>query len=205
MGKAAPTPEQTEGPFYPDLNNDLTFVASRDARAQGDFLYVHGVVQDTEGKPIGNALVDIWQTDNQGIYDHAGDPNQKKKDQDFQSYGRFVTDADGRYFFKTIKPRKYGDERFMRTPHIHYKVARRGYHELTTQLYFSDETEMNAKDGIYSRLSEEERKQVTVAFVSVLEAKPPLQGELMERFQEKESFPKDIRVGEFSLVMRAVS
>ena len=42
-------------------------------------------------RAIANALVDIWQTDHQGIYDHAGDANQKKKDENFQSFGRFVT------------------------------------------------------------------------------------------------------------------
>lgn len=204
MGKSAPTPEQTEGPFYPDLDNDLTFVASREKRAKGGFLYVHGVVRDTEGKPIANALVDIWQTDHKGIYDHAGDENQKKKDKNFQSYGRYVTGPDGSYCFKSIKPRKYGDETFMRTPHIHYKVARRGYHELTTQLYFADETEMNAKDGLYKRLTPEGQKQVTIEFTPIKKADASVQETMKKAFKEEDGFPKKITVGQFDLVMKAV-
>lgn len=203
FAQADPTPEQTEGPFYPDLDNDLTFVASRTKRAEGKFLYVHGVVCDTEGKPVSNALVDIWQTDHQGIYDHAGDPNQKKKDVNFQSYGRFVTGEDGRYCFKTIKPRHYGDENFMRTPHIHYKVARRGYHELTTQLYFADEPEMNAKDGIYKQLSKEEQKQVTIAFDAMEKAPGPVREILAAAFEDS-PWPEGITQGSFDLVMRPV-
>ncbi len=204
VGKSEPvTPAQTEGPFYPDLDNDLTFVASREKRAKGEHLYVHGVVQDTEGKPIANALVDIWQTDHQGIYDHAGDPNQNKKDKNFQSFGRFVTGEDGRYCFKTIKPRHYGDENFQRTPHIHYKIARRGYHEVTTQLYFADEAKLNAKDGLYKRLSKDEQQLVTVARGPIEKASPAVQGTLKKVFKE-DSWPEAITVCRFDVVMGAV-
>ncbi|MFT4638833.1 MAG: protocatechuate 3,4-dioxygenase beta subunit [Verrucomicrobiales bacterium] len=202
LGKSGPTPAQTEGPFYPDLDNDLTFVASRKERAQGDHLYVHGVVSDTDGKPVSNALVDIWQTDHQGIYDHAGDPNQGKKDKNFQCYGRFVTGEDGTYHFKSIKPRHYGDEKFLRTPHIHYKVARRGYHELTTQLYFAGE-KFNDQDGLYNKLSAEDQKLVTVDFQSIEKADKTLQKKLKKDFGEGK-WPKGISVGQLDLVMKPV-
>lgn len=202
-GSAKPTPAQTEGPFYPDLDNDLTFVASREKRAKGKILYIHGIVRDTEGKPIANALVDIWQTDHQGIYDHAGDPKQKEKDQNFQSYGRYVTGEDGFYCFKTIRPRHYGDEKFQRTPHIHYKVARRGYHELTTQLYFEGEA-LNAKDGIYKGLSKEDQALVTVSFGPIEEAPETVQAAMKSAFKEEKGWPNEITVGEFALVMKAV-
>lgn len=203
LAKGKVTPAQTEGPFYPDLDNDLTFVASREKRAKGDFIYVHGVVRDTAGKPIAAALVDIWQTDHLGIYDHAGDPNQKKKDKNFQNYGRFVTAEDGRYCFKTIKPRHYGDERFMRTPHIHYKVARRGYDEVTTQLYFSDEKKMNADDTLYNKLSKEDQALCTSDRVPIEKTAPDVQGRMKKAFSEKE-WPQDITVCEFDIVMGAV-
>lgn len=202
LGKSEPTPAQTEGPFYPDLDNDLTFVASRKERAKGEHLYVHGVVRDTEGKPIANALVDIWQTDHQGIYDHAGDPSQKDKDKNFQCYGRFVTGEDGSYHFKSIKPRHYGDETFQRTPHIHYKVARRGYHELTTQLYFAGE-KLNAKDTLYNKLSKDDQKLVTVDFQAVDKAPENLRKKLKKAFKE-EAFPDGITVGQLDLTMKPV-
>ena len=203
LGDSTPTPAQTEGPFYPDLDNDLTFVSSRKRRAKGNHIYIHGVVRDIRGQPISNALVDIWQTDHQGIYDHAGDPNRKNKDENFQSYGRFVTGVDGSYCFKSIKPRHYGSERFRRTPHIHYKVARRGYHELTTQLYFEDEPEMNANDGLFNQLSKEDQKQLTIAFSAIEKAEKPVREMLEKAFGEK-AWPEGIRVGRLNLVMRSV-
>ena len=203
LGKSEPTPSQTEGPFYPDLDNDLTFVSSRKERAKGNHLYVHGSVRDTEGKPIPNALVDIWQTDHKGIYDHAGDPKQKDKDKNFQCYGRCVTGEDGTYHFKSIKPRHYGDEKFQRTPHIHYKVTRRGYHELTTQLYFAGE-KLNAKDGLYKKLSTDDQKLVTVDFQPIALTDKSVQSKLKDTFSESE-WPEGITVGQLDLVMKPVS
>ncbi len=196
------TPSQTEGPFYPDADNDLTFVRSRDQRAQGDLIYVHGVVRDTEGQPVSRALVEIWQTDHQGIYNHAGDANHERKDPNFQSYGRCVTDEEGRYSFKTIKPKAYGDDRFMRTPHIHFKVWRRGYVDLTTQMYFTGE-ELNAQDGIYGRLSEDEQKLVTVTLAPIGEIDEPLRVKLTAAFEEK-SAAESSRAGAFDITLEAV-
>ena len=202
FGKSSPTPQQTEGPFYPDLDNDLTFVSSRKERAQGDYIYVHGIVTDPDGTPIPNALVDIWQTDHQGIYDHAGDPNQKNKDKNFQSYGRFVTGEDGHYHFKSIKPRHYGDEKFLRTPHIHYKVARRGFHELTTQLYFDGE-KLNAQDGIYNKLSADEQKLVTITFTKIDKDDKNAQALLKKAFGD-DAWQNGMKEGSFDLVLQPV-
>jgi protocatechuate 3,4-dioxygenase beta subunit len=199
---AVPTPSQTEGPFYPDIDNDLTFVRRRDQRAMGDVLYVHGVVMDADGKPVSRALVEIWQTDHEGIYDHAGDTRHKDKDPNFQSFGRCVTDDQGRYYFKTIRPRWYGDERFLRTPHIHYKVWRRGYHELTTQLYFKGE-ERNKDDGLYNELTSDEQMLVTVDFHQVDSMSTDLAAAIKQEFDDAQPVA-DARVGQFDLVLRTV-
>ncbi|MBT5704956.1 MAG: hypothetical protein HOI66_01465 [Verrucomicrobia bacterium] len=196
------TPSQTAGPFYPDLNNDLTFVTSREHPAKGDIIYVHGVVRDTNGKPVSRALVEFWQTDHQGIYDHAGDERQADKDPNFQSFGRYITDDDGKYFFKTIRPRWYGDEKFMRTPHIHCKVWRRGFHELTSQMYFESEA-MNAKDGLYNKLNAAEQKLVTVAFPPSSESDDRTKAALALAVDEK-SIAAESKVGHFDITIKAV-
>ena len=117
--------------------------------------------------------------------------------------GRCVTGEDGTYQFKSIKPRHYGDETFQRTPHIHYKVARRGYHELTTQLYFAGE-KLNAEDTLYNKLSVEDQKLVTVDFQPIAQAGKSIQALLKKTFDESE-WPKGITVGRFDLVMKPVS
>ena len=76
-----------------------------------------------------------------------------------------LTGDDGRYGFKTIKPGSYpaGEGGWVRPPHIHFKVSRRGYHELITQMYFAGEP-LNEPDRIRRALSAAERDSVTVEF-----------------------------------------
>ena len=216
---AEPTPGDAEGPFYPIVDNDMTFVGrlgrpaffgNRAAsasgedptRAKGDVIYVYGTVTDTEGKPVPDVLVDIWQADHQGIYAHSGDPRSGERDPNLQANGHSVTDDAGRYCFKTIKPKWYGQETFMRTPHIHFRVNRRGYRELTTQMYFAGE-ELNAKDGLYNQHSPAEQALLTVDLAPV----DSLDAELAEMMQ-KEFYEKALvagaRQGRFDIVIETV-
>lgn len=129
------TPSQTEGPFYPtsipaDHDADLTQVAGRAAPAQGALLYFTGRVLTPDGKPHAGATVELWQCDAYGRYHHAGDAGSPRDD-GFQGYGVAVTDAEGRYAFKTIRPVPYTG----RVPHMHLKVRTPGGAALTTQVY----------------------------------------------------------------------
>ena len=215
---AEPTPADAEGPFYPIIDNDLTFVgrlgqpsffgrrtdeSGRDlSRAVGDVIYVHGRVTDTDGNPVADVLVDVWQADHQGIYSHSGDPRAADRDPNLQGNGHSVTDDDGRYRFKTIKPRFYGEETFLRAPHIHFRIARRGYHELITQMYFSGE-ETNARDGLYNQHSPAEQALLTVTLKPV-ESLPSEVAEVCKReFHEKELVTNS-RHGQFDIVIQAV-
>ena len=107
----APTPAQTEGPFYPrtipaDHDADLTQIAGRDARAQGTTLYLSGHVLARDGRPRADTIVELWQCDALGRYHHVGDDGGTRDD-NFQGYGTTTTDAAGRYAFKTIRPVAY--------------------------------------------------------------------------------------------------
>ncbi len=130
-----PTPAQTEGPFYPktipsDHDADLTQVAGHPTPAQGTRLYFSGRVLATDGRPYAGAAVELWQCDTLGRYHHAGDEGGPRDDA-FQGYGVAITDADGRYAFKTIRPVAYSG----RVPHLHVRVRTAGGATLTTQAY----------------------------------------------------------------------
>lgn len=165
----AVTPDQTIGPFYPHVKNgdgdvDLTRIQGKDGQAEGQVILVRGQILDQNCQPIENALVEIWQANHHGRYSHEGDAaNPLPLDPHFEGWGEMTTAADGSYGFKTIKPAPYffGDPakpEDWRSPHIHFKVSRRGYHEIVTQMYFEGE-ERNATDTIIADLPEQERGQ----------------------------------------------
>jgi protocatechuate 3,4-dioxygenase, beta subunit len=148
----ARTPAQTEGPFYPttmpaDIDNDLVVVRGSAARAQGTVAHVMGRLVDVNGRPIQNAQIEIWQCDARGIYLHPRSAGSGGRDTAFQGFGRVVTDADGKYSFRTIRPVPYPG----RTPHIHFAVATPDKRNLTTQMYIAGEPQ-NARDGLYRSL-----------------------------------------------------
>lgn len=173
------TPDQTEGPFYPDklpldTDNDLIVINNSLTPSVGEITYVSGRILDTRGNPIKNAAVEIWQCDNNGAYLHSGTTNADKKDKNFQGFGRFVTGSSGEYLFRTIKPVPYPG----RTPHIHYKIKLKGKDVLNTQCYIQGHPG-NERDGIWRRLDEKGRAAVTVDFKPIKDSKL---GELAAKF-----------------------
>lgn len=160
------TPAQTSGPFYPtgdqpDEDLDLTRVAGRDGAAEGEVILVRGRILDEECRPVPDALVEIWQANTHGRYHHERDTSPAPVDPNFQGWGEVVTNASGEYGFRTVLPGPYAAGSGTRTRHIHFRVARRDYHELITQMYFVGEP-LNEGDMIWSQLSPEERARVTV-------------------------------------------
>ena len=142
------TPPQGEGPFYPleipaDADSDLTVVAGAAGAAQGDGLLLGGYVVDAAGNPLPGAVVEIWQTDVNGIYLHPGDAGFAQRDAGFQGFGAALTGADGSYFFRTILPGRYEP----RPQHIHVRVLVDGRAVLTTQFYFVGDPQL-ARDGL---------------------------------------------------------
>jgi protocatechuate 3,4-dioxygenase beta subunit len=174
------TPKQTEGPFYPnklplDTDNDLLIVNDSITPAVGKVTHLSGRVLDAKGKPVRNALVEIWQCDAKGVYLHTADSGRKEPDKNFQGFGRFLTGSSGEYYFRTIKPVPYPG----RTPHIHFKIKKAGKELLTTQCYIKGEAK-NEKDGIYQAIRDAKaRGSVTIDFAPIKESKV---GELAAKF-----------------------
>jgi len=144
------TPGQILGPFYPldkppARTTDLVTLPGRPGRAQGQVIHVTGRVLTIDGKPVDAARVEIWQANKWGRYRHPSDTNPAPLDRNFDGFAAQITDAEGRYHFKTIKPAAYptGPDS-MRPPHIHFEVTGR-IDRLVTQMYFADES-LNDKD-----------------------------------------------------------
>ena len=156
------TPSQTEGPFYPvELPKDSDFDLLRNGNLSyplGQAAWLDGSVSDLAGRPVGGAVVEIWQCDEAGHYHHAGDGG--RADNRFQGFGRVTAGADGLYRFRTIKPVAYSG----RTPHIHVKVKLGRRELLTTQLYVANDPG-NARDFLWRRLSAAEQDALTMPFV----------------------------------------
>jgi protocatechuate 3,4-dioxygenase, beta subunit len=163
------TPPQPEGPFYPindqlDKDNDLTQVKGRVGTPLGQVIYVQGQVLDRSCHPVPGALVEVWQACASGKYNHPGDTeNPAELDPNFQYWGRNLTDSQGRYLFKTILPGEYpADVGWIRPPHLHFKIQKKGFHELITQMYFAGNP-YNSTDRILQSLSQAEQERVVVS------------------------------------------
>ena len=144
----AATPEDALGPFYPpvwagEIDADLIIFGGREY-GQGIPLSIVGVVRGSDGVAIANARIEIWQTDATGKYRHPDDDGDGPARRGFQGFGRTLTDAEGRYRFRTIKPVLYSG----RPPHVHFRVVASGRKALVTQMYFAgDNTEHSGNFG----------------------------------------------------------
>ncbi len=161
------TPQQTEGPFYPDklpldTDNDLVLINDSLTPAIGEITHFSGIISDTSGNPVRGAVVEIWQADSDGNYIHSKSRGGGNRDKHFQGYGRFLTGSTGEYYFRTLKPTPYT----FRTPHIHVAVNIKGKRVLTTQAYVKGH-ELNAKDRLLNKTPADVRDLLICKFKPV--------------------------------------
>ena len=142
------TPSQTLGPFFAlglvqPGDDDVACRTPGGPRAEGQPIVVSGRVLDEDGKPVRKALIEVWQANCRGKYEHPDDITQAPPDPNLKAFGRMLTAEDGSYQFRSIKPGAYpnpGYDNWMRPPHIHYSVFCAGVMQrLITQMYFPDE------------------------------------------------------------------
>ena len=157
-GSLTRTPWQGEGPFYPDqipedTDNDLVKNGENSVEALGKILILKGILINLDSQPVNGVSIEIWQTDNNGVYLHSGSFARYIMDKKFQGFGQTKTDRNGGFFFRTIVPTEYPG----RTPHIHMKLWNEGQNVLTTQLYIHNHPQ-NEKDFLFQRMSLTEQR-----------------------------------------------
>jgi protocatechuate 3,4-dioxygenase beta subunit len=160
-----PTPKEIKGPFYPltpqkDKDFDLTQVEDRKETAKGQVVFIEGQVLDTDNNPIEDATVDIWQANAAGKYNHPHDSYDAPLDPNFQGWAIVQSGKNGAFRFKTIVPGAYpASKTWDRPPHIHFKVTKKGYVEIITQMYFPDH-KLNAADRLLKKKDKKEQAQM---------------------------------------------
>ena len=143
------TSSQTVGPY---LKIGFAALAVEDlapAGVSGERVSLRGRVLDGDGRPVNDAVVEIWQANAQGRYAHPEDAQDKPVEAGFRGFGRSMTREDGGYRFATIKPGAVpGPGGAMQAPHLVVTVFMRGLlKHLMTRLYFPDEP-ANATDPV---------------------------------------------------------
>jgi protocatechuate 3,4-dioxygenase, alpha subunit len=159
--KLKQTPSQTAGPFFhymltPSQSGyDKKSIAGStltDGSTEGQRIRISGCIVDGEGKPLPDALVEIWQADGKGRYAHPSDP--RGSNASFKGFGRVASDKDGIFTFETVKPGAIGDGQ---APHVTVILfARGGQNHLYTRIYFADEA-ANASDPVLASVPEDRR------------------------------------------------
>ena len=175
------TPQQTEGPFYPDklpldTDNDLLIINDSITPAVGEITHLSGRILDRRGDPIRNAVVEIWQVDNNASYLHTKSDNNAKRDRNFQGFGRFVTASSGEYYFRTIKPVLYPGRL---APHIHFAIKVKGRDKFTTQCYIKGHPG-NQTDFVLKEIKDPKARELVI--VDFTPVKSSRVGELSAKF-----------------------
>ena len=125
---------------FGELDHDLILNYSKGGLPIGERIIVHGHVLDEFGRGVPNALVEVWQANAGGRYPHRNDHYIAPVDPNFGGCGRALTDRDGHYVYRTIKPGPYpwrNSVNDWRPAHIHYSISGAGWvQRLITQMYF---------------------------------------------------------------------
>lgn len=161
MGAPTPpatTPSQTVGPFF-GLPGGILWDDGPEVVAEGTpgAFVLRGRLLDGAGEPVPDGVVEIWQADEQGRFDHPDDPRPESASR--QGFGRCPTSPDGEFWFRTVKPGPLptpaGETE---APHIDVTVLARGMlNRLVTRIYFPDEEQANAADPVLSAVDPERR------------------------------------------------
>jgi protocatechuate 3,4-dioxygenase beta subunit len=156
-----------------ELDADLT--RQHDGQPIGERLIVTGHVYDTEGKPLRDTLVEVWQANACGRYRHKWDRYPAPLDPNFSGAGRCLTDADGRYTFTTIKPGPYpwgNHYNAWRPAHIHFSLMGRAFAQrLVTQMYFPGDP-FFPYDPIFNSVRDPRAREAMISAFSIHGTQP---------------------------------
>jgi protocatechuate 3,4-dioxygenase, alpha subunit len=154
-----PIPAQTVGPFFHlglTSKGSIGCLAGPDIR--GERVKLICTVLDGDGKPIDDGMIEIWQANADGKYNHPEDTQEKPIEAGFLGFGRLPTDESGVCVFETIKPGRVpawaGAEQ---APHLNLSIFARGVlKRLATRVYFSGDP-ANVEDPVLALVPEQRR------------------------------------------------
>ncbi|MGZ4520074.1 MAG: protocatechuate 3,4-dioxygenase subunit alpha [Mycobacteriaceae bacterium] len=183
MTELETTPSQTIGPFFHVV---LPWPDGSDVVPEGtpSAIIVGIRVFDGAGTPVPDSLVETWQADPEGRFDHPDDIRGPGRS-GFRGFGRCPADAGGRTWFRTLMPGPLpAEDGLVEAPHIDVSVFARGMlHRVVTRVYFPDQAEANAADPVLASLPDVDRtKLVAKAAPGGYEFEVHLQGELETPF-----------------------
>ncbi|MDI5980360.1 protocatechuate 3,4-dioxygenase subunit alpha [Amycolatopsis magusensis] len=150
------TPSQTVGPY---LSIGLPWDDGPEVVPEGTpgAIVLRGVIYDGDGAPVPDAMVETWQADADGRFDHPDDPRGRVAG--FRGFGRCPTDEQGRWSIRTVVPGAVpGTGGRTQAPHIDVSVLGRGLlHRVVTRIYFPEHAEANAADEVLASVPEDRR------------------------------------------------
>jgi protocatechuate 3,4-dioxygenase alpha subunit len=157
------TPSQTVGPYlaiglpWPDGPE----VVPRDTPGA---IRIHGHLIDGAGDPVPDGLIETWQADPDGRFDHPDDPRGRGAG-GFRGFGRAATDAEGAWEIVTLKPGPVpGPGGRLQAPHLAVSVFARGLLDrVVTRIYFGDEAQANAADPVLAGIADAAVRETLIA------------------------------------------
>jgi protocatechuate 3,4-dioxygenase, alpha subunit len=169
------TASQTAGPYvhiglapkqagFDIFQNNFSNVLAG-PKTKGERIRIEGRVFDGSGTPLRDVLLEIWQANAAGKYNHPADHQTKAVDKTFRGWGRGCSDfTTGVYAFDTVKPGSViGRNQRPMAPHVNFWIAARGINiGLATRMYFSDEAAANAKDPVLNLIEWEVRRKTLI-------------------------------------------
>ena len=156
---SVPIPSQTVGPyFHLGLTEKHSAACIASSAANGERVWVTCRVFDGDGAPVDDAMIEVWQADSEGKYNHPDDLREKQSDPGCNGFGRLGTAADGSCQFETIKPGSVpGRAGVPQVPHLNLAVFARGLlNHLYTRIYFAGDPG-NEKDPVLGLVPQERR------------------------------------------------
>ena len=145
----------------PLSGEDLAHLTPDSPRAIGQYIEVTGRVVDEDGAPLAGSMIEIWQANSAGKYVHEMDRHEAPVDPNFIGEGRFLTDSEGRYRFRSIKPGAYPvteSKWWWRPPHIHFSIFGPSWmNRFVTQIFFPGE-HLNEVDLLLNAVQDPEAR-----------------------------------------------
>jgi protocatechuate 3,4-dioxygenase alpha subunit len=158
------TPSATVGPYLSIglAWEDGPYVVGPD---HPDAIWIRGTLFDGDGERVLDGMVETWQADPDGRFDHPDDPRGASACPGFRGFGRSQTVEGGEYAICTLKPGRLPDgDGGLQAPHIDVSVFARGLLDrVVTRIYFADEAAANAEDAVLTSLPDDAARRTLIA------------------------------------------